>query len=83
MKIAIKSFLWVSSAYDEPGVAAYQIDAVETAETMAEIEILGGLTRLRPGLNVEQALALGIDLSVIAEAINVEALVARERAAQA
>lgn len=83
MKIAIKSFLWVASAYNEPGIAAYQIDVVETAETMAEVDALGGLTRVRPGLNVEQALALGIDLSVIAEAINVEAMVARERASPA
>lgn len=78
MKIAIKSFLWVSSSYDEPGAAAYQIDLVETAETMAEVEALGGLARVRTGLNVAQAVAEGFDLSAISGALNIETMAALE-----
>lgn len=80
MKIEIKSFLWVASAYDHPGQPAYQIDVVETAESFDEAQALGGMTRVRQGLNVEQASALGLDLSAITEALNVEALAAREAA---
>lgn len=80
MKTEIKSFLWVASAYDNPGHPAYQIDVVETAESFEEAQAIGGTTRVRQGLSVAQASALGLDLSTIAEALNVEALAAREAA---
>lgn len=65
MIIALKSFLWVPSAYAEPGQPAFQVDVVETAETVEEAAAIGGPMRLRRALNVAQAAALGITIEAI------------------
>lgn len=80
MKIDIRSFLWVASAYDRPGQPAYQVDVVETAESFEEAQGIGGMTRLRQGLGVTQALALGLDLTAISQTLNIEAMAARQEA---
>lgn len=77
MKTEIKSFLWVASAYDSPDQPAYQVDIVETAESFEEAQAIGGTTRMRQGLSVAQALALGLDLAAISQTLNIEAMAAR------
>ncbi|MCF4166465.1 hypothetical protein L2U69_12495 [Zavarzinia compransoris] len=80
MQIAIRSFLWVPSAYGEPGVPAFQVDVVETAETMEEAAAIGGLTRLRQALNVAQAADLGITIETIGAAFSTDLAAALDRA---
>lgn len=73
MLTKIDHFYWVSSASNNPGVPAWHVQVIDIAETMEEVDELGGRERGRM-LNVAQAIDEGFDLSAIAETLNVAAL---------
>lgn len=72
MKTEIEHFYWVASAYNAPGLPAYHVQAFAVAETMAEVEELGGQARVGRTLTITQAEELGLDLAKIRELIDAD-----------
>lgn len=78
MKKTVSRFYWVAAAYDDPANSAYHVDAIYSAETMDEVQQLGGLNVERNAMTPGQADAEGLDLSAIGKLIDLSAAAAAE-----
>lgn len=73
MKIEIEHFYWAAQSNGGPeGQPAYHVQVFRMAETMEEVAELGGQARQGATLNMEQAAAVGLDLSKLREVVNTD-----------
>lgn len=79
MKTEVEHFYWVPSAQDNPGTPAWHLAVNLIAETMEEVEKLGGTNRLTRTLNIAQAKEIGIDLEAIFPKINASSIAEAEK----
>jgi hypothetical protein len=75
MKHTLKAFYWIPSAHggETPGQPAWHVDVAVQAESMDEVQQLGGKLEVDAQINMAQAAELGFTLEAIGEAFATDA----------